>query len=766
MTTTATPAVLAFVEDKWQEAFSNLNHHQPGISGLMTLSKAWKIAADFLRPRPLSQPRPKYNPVEVKMAFDVLGQTRLLYTVLENFLDDMHQQEYLIKHEVEEYMSKYEETDDPRIIAQLVNRLVEWFNAWHPLAEYDSSSVPDLWLADSQDDAPKSLGHVVTDHFTVAFHTHIYSILPPSFSRGFKVLVASTLPISDDMSDNVKLDQSAWESFFALGLVERYESLIASVCYEHIEGYIRKTCEGKWSEKMLTGMREWMTKKMVPWMCLPYARGAKNSEEAGKMMSGVGSRFDYHVCKVLCDLRTSEIFDMIVDFPDSKPALEDLKECLHRVDQRSNLVSTLRKANKKRLLHPGADTKDILTQYVSIIKCLRVVDPPGVLLYKVADPIRRYLRDRPDTIRCIVADLVGDGENGTSLVDDNDPLVPLVSRDVEDYTDVTWEPEPLDAGPDFRANKPGDIVSTLVSIYESKDLFVKELQVLLAQRLLNVTDGNYEKERRNIEILKVRFGEAALQVCEVMLRDMTDSRRIDQHVQSQKPSLLHPIIISRHFWPTLQTGTFTLPSRLRAVQEEYAREYTAFKPDKKLVWLSHMGTVKIEVELQDRTLEVDVPPVSAAIVELFSERDRWSVDELIAQMGRIDRPSVSKGLLVLVDLGILKEEETDNYRLLEIAEEPSSEPGAVPASRSAISMDELPGAQTAQQQQAEQVRMYWKFIEGMLTNLGLLPLDRIQTMLKFAPGYDRSIEQLGMYMEAARREGLVVAKDGMWRLNR
>jgi len=47
---------------------------------------------------------------------------------------------------------------------------------------------------------------------------------------------------------------------------------------------------------------------------------------------------------------------------------------------------------------------------------------------------------------------------------------------------------------DFRANKPSDVISTLVSIYDSKDLFVKELQVLLAQRLLAVQDGNFEKE--------------------------------------------------------------------------------------------------------------------------------------------------------------------------------------------------------------------------------------------------------------------------------
>ena len=48
--------------------------------------------------------------------------------------------------------------------------------------------------------------------------------------------------------------------------------------------------------------------------------------------------------------------------------------------------------NRKRLLHPGADTKLILSQYVATIKCLRIIDPPGVLLFKVADSIRRYLR--------------------------------------------------------------------------------------------------------------------------------------------------------------------------------------------------------------------------------------------------------------------------------------------------------------------------------------------------------------------------------------
>jgi anaphase-promoting complex subunit 2 len=52
----------------------------------------------------------------------------------------------------------------------------------------------------------------------------------------------------------------------------------------------------------------------------------------------------------------------------------------------------------------------------------------------------------------------------------------------------------------------------------------------------------------------------------------------------------------------------------------------------------------------------------------------------------------------------------------------------------------------------------------MLRNLGGLPADRIQSMLKLAPGYDRTPEQLAMFMDAARREELVIFTDGKWKL--
>ena len=107
------------------------------------------------------------------------------------------------------------------------------------------------------------------------------------------------------------------------------------------------------------------------------------------------------------------------------------------------------------------------------------------------------VRSRPDTIRSIVANLVGDKESGDSLADVDEPIQPLSQVQMEDYSDPNWEPEPIDAGPDFRTNKPSDTISTLVSIYDSKDLFIKELQVLLAQRLLAIQDGNFDSEVRS-----------------------------------------------------------------------------------------------------------------------------------------------------------------------------------------------------------------------------------------------------------------------------
>ncbi|PPQ77098.1 hypothetical protein CVT26_004515 [Gymnopilus dilepis] len=765
----ATDAIKSQVAAKWQEAFERLNGDAPGVSGLIEYSEAWAISTRFLRPFDINSPlgdaegrRVGKDLAAALPAFNLLKQTKRLVVLLNFFLEDVRQNFYLIENDIRQYMSRFENTHAVHEIRELLKRLVDWFLAWAPPAE---------------------LGTSIFQAYTLHFRTHLLASLPPTFAAGFKDLCATFLAPPPEQLDDVLAGSTAygpttwnpkdqarvWTHIHLLGLVERYETIIASVGYEYIEDHVLKTCTGEWGRPMLEELRTWMSVKVVPWLVHIYARDAKTPEEARTMLQGVGSRFDYYINKTLCDLRTREIFDIIIDYPDSMGALTDLRDCLQRVDQRANLIKSLRKLNFKRLLHPGAGTKLILQQYVSTIKCLRIIDPPGVLLFKVADPIRRYLRDRPDTIRSIVASLVGDeDDSGDSLIEDAEN-VPIHQFFVDDYIDPNWEPEPIDAGPEFRANKPSDIVSTLISIYDSKDLFVKEVQALLAQRLLSIPKDNtdrIESQRRNIEILKIRFGEAALQVCEVMLRDMTDSKRIDTHIQSQIRTPLHPTIISRHFWPELEKSDLVMPGQFRKMQQDYAHEFAIFKPDKKLKWMPHLGTVQLELELEDRKLEVEVPPLEAAFIELFSERPDWALNDLINAVGAIDRSAAIKALFTWVDYGVIKQQSEDIFVLLERAEEDSLGPERERDISRPAPVVEIPALSAGQQQQTEQMRVYWKFIEGMLTNLGSLPLDRIQTMLKFAPGYDKTPEQLGYFLEAARREGLLVVKDGVWRLNR
>lgn len=88
-----------------------------------------------------------------------------------------------------------------------------------------------------------------------------------------------------------------------------------------------------------------------------------------------------------------------------------------------------------------------------------------------------------------------------------------------------WEPDPVEA-----MHQTGhwrrrlDLLSMLVSIYGSKKAFLIEYKQLLSQRLLKKRSFHISRELRNLELLKLRFGEPNLQECEVSLvgRDMFD----------------------------------------------------------------------------------------------------------------------------------------------------------------------------------------------------------------------------------------------------
>ncbi|KXN81442.1 Anaphase-promoting complex subunit 2 [Leucoagaricus sp. SymC.cos] len=165
-------------------------------------------------------------------------------------------------------------------------------------------------------------------------------------AQGYMTRVVQTLgapfrSLGDYLPDADEPNAPIWQAFETLGLIDRYKTIIATVGYEFIERHVLETCAGEWSRPLLGELRDWMSDKAVLWMLLIYARGATNAEEARVMLQDIGSRFDFHINKTLCNLRTREIWDLIIDFPDSTGALQDLRDCIQCVDHRSSPVQAL-----------------------------------------------------------------------------------------------------------------------------------------------------------------------------------------------------------------------------------------------------------------------------------------------------------------------------------------------------------------------------------------------------------------------------------------
>nr|XP_018258924.1 anaphase-promoting complex subunit 2 [Kwoniella dejecticola CBS 10117]OBR81082.1 anaphase-promoting complex subunit 2 [Kwoniella dejecticola CBS 10117] len=605
------------------------------------LAHALKIARDYLHPRNVTLSRSAVKPNAVEARFPLITRD------VQRYIEKLS----LIEAEDEGQMSS--------TMSELLERIAVWQRAW---------GVP---LRAFQD--PKLIGT-----FTTTFHSLLHSLLSPLFPEHlltFLTISLESLPKHLlDPPQIPQLFQSVPVNYHKvhppsphlsrLGIFPRYSGTLSKVAYKEIEKIAREEAGKGWDSRRLTRARQRVGDGVANWLSGMF----EGNEAAQAALRPMFSRFDYYLCKCFFDIRTDELFDIIVDFPDSMAALEDLKECLFKVDQRLELVNKLNAAILKRLLHPGAETKLVLSLYISTIRSLRILDPPGVLLHKVASPIRKHLRDRPDTIKCIVATLV----EGEELGDENETAGLIKDGEgddqIEDWSDPKWDPEPVDAAPEFRSGKAGDIVSTLVSIYQTREVIIKALQVLLATRLLAVKDYDAVKEIRTIELLKLRFGEQALHVCDVMLKDMADSKRIDDHVQGDIKSSVHPLVISKMFWPNIPGTSLVLPPKLLKAQAEYEAAFHQFKPDKHLRFLHSLGEVHLSIELEDRVVEVEANPIQASIIELFEQKNVWTLAELRESL-QVTEALLKDGLEWWRDKGVLKDlGKASGWKLLEVAE--------------------------------------------------------------------------------------------------
>jgi anaphase-promoting complex subunit 2 len=61
---------------------------------------------------------------------------------------------------------------------------------------------------------------------------------------------------------------------------------------------------------------------------------------------------------------------------------------------------------------------------------------------------------------------------------------------------------------------------------------------------MSAKDYKIEEEMKNVELLKMRFGESALQTCNIIIKDVQDSKRNDGVIHSKKGHHNHRAPIS------------------------------------------------------------------------------------------------------------------------------------------------------------------------------------------------------------------------------
>ncbi|WEW58009.1 hypothetical protein PRK78_003476 [Emydomyces testavorans] len=539
----------------------------------------------------------------------------------------------------------------------------------------------------------------------------------------------------------------------------------------------------------------------------PSDNGALQSDDLTVTLNDVEKWQEIALAR-LGALRISELFEIIVEWDSSSGAIEDLKHYTTNPSTRFYLTSAFSATLMNRLLHPGASTVEIIQLYISIIRAFTQLDPRGVLLDRVARPIRRYLRERDDTAKAIVSGLLTSTVDSAEQPIQNAPeslgeLAVELSKAHQqalqedsgelDWDDMNWIPDPIDAAPDHKRSRHSDVIGSLVSLFESKDIFVKELQQLLSDRLLK-KKKDYDLEISVLELLKLRFGEPALQACDVMMRDVLDSKRVntviraDQKLDTKESHARHlgratveevpelnAKILSRLFWPPLPDQTFKVPEEIACLQARYSTGFETLKPSRKLTWLNSLGTVTVELDLKDRLFSEEVTPWQASVICAFQSTPSdtpgsplsKSVPELAQQL-EMSPSLVRSACLFWLSKRILTEPEPDVFCVLEtlpddegsLSQAPAA--GAPPGEKATNASDAsvAAAAAAAAEAEAEAVResaeaaamakmhVFWQFIVGMLTNQGAMPLQRIIMMLKIAVpgGFPYSSEELKEFL--------------------
>ena len=111
--------------------------------------------------------------------------------------------------------------------------------------------------------------------------------------------------------------------------------------------YIMTLCRDEFEEAFLDNLVRWADENVCCWLQSLFAGNSDEPTSTAMLSPGEPSvqawksRLKFHLYERFCELRTSELFDIIKLFPDSQPALLDFRTALERTHQQKKIIRSL-----------------------------------------------------------------------------------------------------------------------------------------------------------------------------------------------------------------------------------------------------------------------------------------------------------------------------------------------------------------------------------------------------------------------------------------
>lgn len=335
---------------------------------------------------------------------------------------------------------------------------------------------------------------------------------------------------------------------------------------------------------------------------------------------------------------------------------------------------------------------------------------------------------------------------------------------------LQWTPEPMDtiSKSYSRSLCPNEnLLDILMGMFESKDFFVSEFLGLLTRKLLALKMYTLDRKWSHcLKLLKTKFAPSGsitavgaagagsdgvasgkggdpsnINNIDVMLRDVRTSSELCKrmHQVTGLDQRIFPKFISPLYWNrtnTLHTN-FQLDPQLALELDKYCQVYSEMKPGRTLQLYKDQGTVVLDLTFRDgRQLRCEATLEQCSVIQQFDDSTSTTglTEQAVAARLQMDPQRVRAALQHWINEGVLC---SDGSNYLPRDFKRDQNPSGITKVQDLPATARDTGVEAANASVVDRdarltatLKKTWPFIEGMLTNLGSLKVEKIHSFLK------------------------------------